>query len=178
MRVYVREPRNTDAEAFVAKARASIAMHRPWVYPPTATEGFRNYLQRLREPRYEGYFICRKSDAEIVGVVNLSEIIRGAMNSAFVGYWAFDGFQGQGYLTEGLALVFDEAFGRLHLHRLEVNIQPANTYSIALAKRLGLRKEGFSKGYLNIGGEWRDHERWAILDEEWEERGGSLFVET
>lgn len=176
MRVYVREPRNTDAEAFVAKARDSIAMHRPWVYPPTSIEGFQDYLERLREPRYEGYFICRKTDAEIVGVVNVSEIIRGAMNSAFVGYWAFNGFQGHGYLTEGLALVLDDVFDRLRLHRLEVNIQPANTYSIALAKRLGLRKEGFSKAYLNIGGEWRDHERWAILDEEWEERGGSFFV--
>ncbi|HCR31427.1 MAG TPA: hypothetical protein DIV79_15590 [Opitutae bacterium] len=176
MRVYVREPRITDAEAFVAKARESIAMHRPWVYPPTSIGGFQDYLDRLREPRYEGYFICRKTDAEIVGVANVSEINRGAMNSGFAGYWAFSGFQGHGYLTEGLALVFDDVFDRLRLHRLEVNIQPANTASIALAKRLGLRKEGFSKGYLNIGGEWRDHERWAILDEEWEARGGSLFV--
>ena len=53
---------------------------------------------------------------------------------------------------------------------IEVNIVAANTYSIALAKRMGLRKEGISKAYLNIGGEWCDHERWAILDKEWEER--------
>ena len=113
MRVYVREPRHTDAKAFVSKARDSIAMHRPWVYPPTSIEGFQDYLERLREPRYEGYFICRKADAEIVGVVNVSEIIRGAMHCAFVGYWAFNGFQGHGYLTEGLALVLDDVFDRL-----------------------------------------------------------------
>ena len=83
MRVYVREPRNTDAEAFVAKARDSIAMHRPWVYPPTSMEGFQEYLERLREPRYEGYFICRKTDAEIVGVVNVSEIVRGGYEQRF-----------------------------------------------------------------------------------------------
>jgi len=81
-------------------------------------------------------------------------------------------------LTEGLALVFDQAFGSLGLHRLEINIQPTNTDSIALARRLGLRKEGVSPKYLNIGGEWRDHERWAVLADEWAEKGGSLWVQS
>ena len=79
-------------------------------------------------------------------------------------------------MTEGLALVFDKAFGSLGLHRLEINIQPTNTNSIAVARRLGLRKEGFSPKYLKIGGEWRDHERWAVLLDEWAEKGGSLCV--
>lgn len=176
MRVYLREPRVSDAETFVEKNRSSLSLHRPWVYPPTSLAGYQAYLERLQDGRYEGYFVCRKRDAEIVGVVNLSEIIRGAMNGAFVGYWGYEGFTGNGYLTEGLALVFDQAFGPLGLHRLEINIQPTNTGSVALARRLGLRNEGFSPKYLNIGGEWRDHDRWAIIEEDWTERGGSLWV--
>ena len=134
MRVYIREPRDTDVRAFIEKNRASLSMHRPWVYPPTTADGFRAYLDRLRDDRYEGFFVCRKKDAEIVGVVNLSEIIRGAMRGAFVGYWGYRGFSGKGYLTEGLALVFDRAFDVLRLHRLEINIQPTNTDSTALVK--------------------------------------------
>jgi ribosomal-protein-alanine N-acetyltransferase len=176
MNVYIREPSISDVKEFVEKSRSSLALHRPWVFPPTTPAAYRAYVDRLEDPRYEGYFVCRKSDDAIVGVANLSEIIRGAMDGAFVGYWAFDGFQGKGYMTEGLSLVFDRAFEGLGLHRLEVNIQPANTASIALAHRLGLTKEGFSPKYLKIGGEWRDHERWAIVEEDWINRGGSLWV--
>jgi ribosomal-protein-alanine N-acetyltransferase len=70
-------------------------------------------------------------------------------------------------MPEGIRLALGQAFGPLKLHRLEANIQPANTASIALARRCGFVKEGFSERYLKIGGRWRDHERWAIRAEIW-----------
>ena len=66
-------------------------------------------------------------------------------------------------MTEAVRLAAAHAFGVLGLHRLEANIQPGNLRSIALAKRLGFRLEEFSPCCLRIGGEWRDHERWALL---------------
>jgi ribosomal-protein-alanine N-acetyltransferase len=70
-------------------------------------------------------------------------------------------------MREGIQLVLRSAFLGLRLHRVEANIQPGNKPSVALARGAGFRREGFSPRYLKIGGRWRDHERWAILAEEW-----------
>jgi len=95
--------------------------------------------------------------------VNVSEIVRGAFQSAYLGYYAFEPFAGTGLMRAGLAKVIAHAFTTMKLHRLEANIQPANTRSIRFAKSLGFRREGLSPRYLKVGGRWRDHERWAIL---------------
>jgi ribosomal-protein-alanine N-acetyltransferase len=70
-------------------------------------------------------------------------------------------------MTAGLRAVLNVAFGPLALHRVEANIQPANLRSIALVRRLGFEKEGFSQRYLKVDGDWRDHERWALRAESW-----------
>jgi ribosomal-protein-alanine N-acetyltransferase len=93
--------------------------------------------------------------------------VRGLFHSAYLGYYAFEPFAGSGYMSDGLGLVLNEAFGALDLHRLEANVQPGNLPSIRLVSGLGFRLEGFSPRYLKIAGRWRDHERWAILRDEW-----------
>jgi len=124
-------------------------------------------MEDSRRPDFEAFLVCRTGDDHIVGFFNVSQIARGGLQSAYLGYAAGERYAGQGYMREGLELVLRAAFLELRLHRLEANIQPENEASIALARGAGFQREGFSPRYLKIGGRWRDHERWALLAEDW-----------
>ena len=100
---------------------------------------------------------------QIVGVINITEIVQASFQSAYLGYYGMAWSSRRGLMTEALNAAVRYAFGDLGLHRLEANIQPENTASIALVRRVGFKKEGFSPRYLRINGKWRDHERWALL---------------
>jgi ribosomal-protein-alanine N-acetyltransferase len=70
-------------------------------------------------------------------------------------------------MIQAVSLILKFAFEDLKIHRVEANVQPNNLPSIAVLKRCGFAKEGFSRRYLKIGGRWRDHERWAMIKEDW-----------
>ena len=110
-----------------------------------------------------GLLARERASGRLVGVVNINEIVAGAFLSAYLGYYGMSEFRGSGMMGEALRATVELAFGELGLHRLEANVQPANTASLALLRRAGFRKEGFSPRYLRIDGQWRDHERWALL---------------
>jgi ribosomal-protein-alanine N-acetyltransferase len=152
---------------------ASRAFHRPWASAPTDEERFAAYVADARRPDFEAMLLCRQEDSAIVGFFNLSQITRGSLQSAYLGYAVGKRYAGQGYMRAGIQLVLRHAFLSLRLHRIEANIQPDNKASIALASGAGFRREGFSPRYLKIGGRWRDHERWAILAEDWSRRNGA-----
>jgi len=177
-RVYLRSPERSDRGEFVALMRASRAFHRPWATAPTDDEAFDAYLIDSRRPDFEAMLACRREDRAILGFFNLSHITRGSLQSAYLGYAVGSPFAHQGYMRDGIELVLREAFLTLRLHRIEANIQPGNNASIALARGAGFSREGFSPRYLKIGGRWRDHERWAILVEDWRARAERLGLPT
>ena len=162
-RVSVRPMDAADEAAFLRAVRSSRKLHRPWSYLPETSEDFRDMLVR---PLGESYLICRNEDDALAGCASLGHIVFGNLRGAYLGYSAFVPHQHQGLMKEGLELVLRHAFGTLGLHRVEVNVQPGNVRSIALAERLGFRREGYSPRYLKIGGRWRDHVRFAMLADE------------
>jgi ribosomal-protein-alanine N-acetyltransferase len=165
--VYLFAPSRDSADDFLAMTTSSRGFHEPWVFPPTDLTRYKAYLERLARGNAYGFLIARLDDDSVAGVININDVIMGGFLSGSLGYYAAAPYCGRGYMSEGLALVLDYAFGALDLHRIESNIQPNNAASLALVKRLGFRKEGFSPAFLRIDGEWRDHERWAMLNEEW-----------
>jgi len=169
-RVYLRPPRLADARAFLAATRVSRTLHGPWTRPPDTPARFAAFVARYGDRRsaaHAGFLVVRRDDHALVGVFNFSEIVHGAFRSTYLGYFGFAPFAGQGYMTEGMALALDVAFRELALHRVEVNIQPSNLRSLALAQRVGFTREGYSRRYVKIAGRWRDHERYAMLAEDW-----------
>ena len=170
LRVSLEVPARRFKAEFLARVEVSRRLHRPWVAAPNTPELFLGLLRRARKATQRSFFVCLIETGELAGVINLNEIVRGSFQSAYLGYYAFAPFSGQGFMSEALSLVLDRAFGELGLHRLEANVQPRNQPSSRLVSRLGFRLEGFSPRYLKIAGRWRDHERWAILAEEWSRR--------
>jgi ribosomal-protein-alanine N-acetyltransferase len=162
LRVLTRE----DRTEFLALARESHRLHRPWTYPPERADQFDELYSRSRREDFLCLLAYKTDTGEITGVFTISQIVRGAFQSAYLGYYAHERHAGQGLMREALEQILDHAFGALGLHRVEANIQPGNQPSIALARGAGFRLEGFSPRYLLIGGQWRDHERYAITADE------------
>jgi ribosomal-protein-alanine N-acetyltransferase len=169
-RVFLRSPTSHDLEEFIALNRASVALHRGLVSPPIQPQEFVTFLKRSRQADFVCFLVCRVEDGAIAGSINLSQIFRGGFQNAYMGYYIGAQYAGQGYMTEAIQLTLRYAFEHLKLHRIEANIQPENIASIALAKRAGFVREGYSERYLKICGRWRDHERWAIIAEAWKSR--------
>ena len=147
----------------------------PWV--PTYGDRFFNYTHQekwliseeklTREGRMLKLFIFHKSDTEfekIIGTVAFTNIIRGPLQSCFLGYNVDKLENGKGFASEAVALACEYVFKEFKLHRIEANIIPRNAPSIRIVEKLKFEKEGLSKDYLKINGIWEDHFRYALLN--------------
>ena len=106
----------------------------------------------------------------LVGQLNISNVVHGALRSCTVGYWIDGAMAGRQIAPTALALAIDHCLGPVGLHRVEVDIRPENTPSLRVVHKLGLRREGFYQRFLDIDGEWRDHVAFAVTVEELEGR--------
>jgi [ribosomal protein S5]-alanine N-acetyltransferase len=118
-----------------------------------------------------------EGDHDIVGKINVSDVVRGRFESAAVGYDAYDPYAGRGLFAEGLRLVLNLLFtpedaGGVGLHRIQAAVQPGNVRSAGLLRSLGFQREGFSPRMLWLPGAdgveaWQDHHSYVVLADEW-----------
>ena len=115
-------------------------------------------------------------DQRLAGEVNLNNVVRGAMQSATIGYWIDQARAGEGLTPESVVVVAGFAFDQLDLHRIEICIVPRNTNSRRVVEKLRLREEGVAQRYLEINGVWEDHVRYGFTVEEWAGRRKELVA--
>ena len=105
---------------------------------PRSRRDHRTLLIHARHP---------EGDHDLVGKVNVTNVVRGRSLSAAMGYDAYDPYAGRGLFAEGLRLVvgagrWPREPGGMGLHRLEANVQPGNSALRRAAAVAGLPARG------------------------------------
>ena len=127
--------------------------------------------ERLAGSQYAfGIFV----DGAFAGEINLNNVVRGAMQSATIGYWIDRARAGRSLMSEAIVVLAQFAFEDLNLHRFEICIIPRNSNSRRVVEKLQLREEGTALRFLEINGAWEDHVRFGLTIEEWNERSEQL----
>ena len=103
---------------------------------------------------------------EVVGQLNVANILYGSVSSAVIGYWVVPEVAGKGVTPTAVALISDYLFNVVGLHRIEIDIRPENIASLRVVEKLGFRYEGLKQRYIHINGAWRDHYIFALTHEE------------
>jgi ribosomal-protein-alanine N-acetyltransferase len=174
----LRPPRTSDLPKLRRAMRKNAAHLAPWVprQPPggdpnSITSVSKAILGQRRAWRqgtqYAFWIFAREPEAPAVGRVALNQVSRGALQSAYLGYWIDVERQGKGLMTEAVRAALDFALGPLGLHRVQINIMPRNVASRRIVEKLGIRDEGVALRYLEIAGAWEDHRMYAVTVEEW-----------
>lgn len=132
-------------------------------------EDHRTFLIHAIEPQ-------RDAGHDLVGKVNVSNVVRGRFQNGTMGYDAYDPYAGRGLFAEGIRLVVELAFGGeghgMNLHRVEANVRPGNARSAGVLRSLGFRREGHIRSMLLLesgeqAAQWRDHDVYAVHRGEW-----------
>lgn len=127
--------------------------------------------ERLAGTQYAfGIFV----DGAFAGEINLNNVVRGAFQSATIGYWIDKSRAGRSLMSEAVVVLAQYAFEEMRLHRLEICIIPRNVNSRRVMEKLNIRTEGIAERFLEINGVWEDHIRYGITYEEWNERRAQI----
>jgi ribosomal-protein-alanine N-acetyltransferase len=152
-----------------------VLSNRTWLKPWEATNPhgptsfdfksqIRGLLRQLENDEGLPFLILYKG--EIVGQLNVANILHGSVSSCVVGYWIIPEVAGKGITPTAVALAMDYVFKVVGLHRVEIDIRPENEASIRVVEKLGLRPEGLKKNYIHINNAWRDHFVFALTADE------------
>ena len=169
--VRLRLVRMKDVKALEKALLGNRSWLRPWeATNPHAPNSFdirgmvRSLLRAVDD--HTGLPFVIEHEGQIVGQINVANILHGSVSSAVIGYWVVPEVAGKGITPTAVALVSDYLYNVVGLHRIEIDIRPENSASLRVVQKLGFRYEGLKQRYIHINGAWRDHFVFALTHEE------------
>jgi ribosomal-protein-alanine N-acetyltransferase len=162
--VPLRPDHAAELAALLAAERAFLAPYepdRPASFTTEAGQRERIATALERHERDAEYRWVIVDDGAIAGEIGLSNVVRGPLQSANVGYWVARARNGRGLATAALCDAACWAFETGLLHRLEAGTLLENVRSQHVLARAGFTPIGISPRHLRIAGAWRDHALFA-----------------
>jgi ribosomal-protein-alanine N-acetyltransferase len=102
-------------------------------------------------------------DGVLAGMISLTGIIRGALQTAFLGYSVDRERAGRGLATRAIDEIVAYGFGELALHRIEAGTAVENVASQRVLEKNRFTKVGLMRENVLIDGRWVDHFLWERL---------------
>lgn len=152
-----------------------VLTNREWLRPWEATNphgptsfDFKNQIRGLlrQMDEHSGLPFVIVYKGEVVGQLNVANILHGSVSSCVIGYWIAPEVAGLGITPISVALAMDYLFKIVGMHRVEIDVRPENKASIRVVEKLGMRLEGVKKNYIHINNDWRDHNIYALTEDE------------
>lgn len=98
----------------------------------------------------------------LVGTLNINSIIRGAFQSASIGYWVSQDRNGEGFASAAVAAAKQIASDQLGLHRLQAETLIDNEASQRVLTKNGFVQYGQAPEYLKIAGRWQENRLFQV----------------
>ena len=169
--IYLRPPQRRDSGDWVEVRSANRTFLKPWT-PLSATQTInrKDFSRRLahqtqdwHDNRGRAFLIFQRENNQLIGGINVTQIIYGVAMTGMLGYWMSQEYNGRGHMTEAVLMVADYCFGAMALHRLQAAVMPHNVASRRVLEKAGFREEGYAPSYLRIAGKWEDHVLYGLV---------------
>ncbi len=175
-RLYLRRLKRSDSVELLKLYRKNRKYLSRWLQPQPETISIQDMVNLIKED----HIFARKGERldlgifsftndALIGRVALHSVDYGIQRSSGLSYWLDEDFAGQGLMTEAIATISSFAFEEAFLHRVWLKINHKNNPSLAIAEKLGFRKEGALVQNLYINGEWQNSSLFAMLEHEYDQ---------
>lgn len=110
--------------------------------------------------------VQRKDDDRVIGQMYFT-VDKAEHSTLEIGWVFHPDVAGRGYAKESALALMAVGFETMGAHRIMASLTPANTASVRLCLRLGMREEAHFIEDLFVKGRWEDTGVYAMLDREW-----------